>query len=124
MSIAKFLECWGTSGASVFLRMLVDMPERLQKPDVHAQVNKLANDLELALLEYASEELRGVQTERLLHQCKGRTPEDDSFNSHGAAIVTCGETHEGKLFVDNGEYSSQVSFCPYCGYKAKVPAKI
>ncbi len=37
----------------------------------------------------------------------------------GAAITTCMEDMDGFLFVDNGEYGSQVNFCPMCGYEAK-----
>jgi len=33
----------------------------------------------------------------------------------------CHEDLVGRLFFRNGEYSySQVNYCPYCGYKAKV----
>lgn len=39
---------------------------------------------------------------------------------YGPAIETCFEDDMYRLFVENGEYSSQVNFCPVCGYKAKV----
>lgn len=44
-----------------------------------------------------------------------------TYKSHmyGAAIDECFEDDEGYLFVSNGEYGSQVNFCPMCGYKAK-----
>jgi hypothetical protein len=50
------------------------------------------------------------------HQCDGALPE----NSYGAAIEDCSENENGELWVGNGEYESQVNFCPYCGFKAPV----
>jgi len=38
---------------------------------------------------------------------------------HGAAIDECFEDEDFFLFVNNGEYGSQVNFCPFCGYEAK-----
>jgi len=38
---------------------------------------------------------------------------------YGAAIDDCTEDEDGFLFVSNGEYGSQVNFCPMCGYRAK-----
>lgn len=40
---------------------------------------------------------------------------------YGAAFSRVLEREDGTLWIDNGEYQSQVSFCPVCGYKAKVP---
>jgi hypothetical protein len=37
---------------------------------------------------------------------------------HGAAIEECFEDKVFNLFVSNGEYGSQVNFCPMCGYEA------
>ncbi len=42
---------------------------------------------------------------------------------YGAAIDDCYEDQDGYLFVANGEYGSQVNFCPMCGYEAKVKIK-
>jgi len=39
---------------------------------------------------------------------------------YGSAIDACFEDHDGYLFVANGEYGSQVNFCPMCGYEAKL----
>lgn len=39
---------------------------------------------------------------------------------HGTAVTTCFEDENDKLWVENGEYINQVSFCPFCGYKSKV----
>ncbi len=49
------------------------------------------------------------------HNCSYNVPE----KSYGPAI---GHTYEedNKLWVTNGEYSSQVNYCPYCGYEAKI----
>jgi hypothetical protein len=38
----------------------------------------------------------------------------------GHAIEGCYEKEDGTLWAGNGEYESQVSFCPYCGYQAKI----
>jgi hypothetical protein len=40
------------------------------------------------------------------------------FQPHGPAITDCWEDDDGSLWVENGEYASQVNYCPYCGYKA------
>lgn len=54
------------------------------------------------------------------HRCIGDLPDD----GYGEAIDFCGEKDDGTLWVSNSEYSSQVNFCPYCGYEAKVKAEI
>lgn len=54
------------------------------------------------------------------HECKGDLPED----GYGAAIYICHEDSNGKFWVGNGEYGSQVNFCPFCGAKATVAAEI
>jgi hypothetical protein len=43
---------------------------------------------------------------------------------HGQAIDECYEDQDGCLFASNGEYGSQVNFCPMCGYEAKVKIKV
>lgn len=48
------------------------------------------------------------------HECSGGLPE----SGYGAAVDMCVEDNDGKLWVDNGEYSSQVNYCPYCGFRA------
>lgn len=42
---------------------------------------------------------------------------------YGNAIDKCIELNDGTLMVDNDEYSSQVNYCPYCGYEAKTKIK-
>ena len=37
---------------------------------------------------------------------------------YGTAFNVCIEDKRGRLWVHNGEYGSQVNFCPVCGYKA------
>lgn len=49
------------------------------------------------------------------HRCGGPLPEA----AYGAAIVTCYEDENGKLWVSNDEYASQVNYCPYCGCRAR-----
>ena len=43
----------------------------------------------------------------------------------GEAIDRCDEEESGHFTVDNGEYSSYVNFCPFCGAKAPkgIPLK-
>lgn len=50
-----------------------------------------------------------------LHYCQ-HTGEDFEW---GAAVTYCYEGADGRLFVSNEEYGSQVNFCPMCGYEAK-----
>lgn len=41
----------------------------------------------------------------------------------GAAIDTVDEDDQGHFIASNGEYASQVNFCPVCGVKAPTPAE-
>lgn len=50
------------------------------------------------------------------HRCSLRT----DHAAHGIAVDTCSEDLNGRLWVDNGEYASQVFFCPVCGMKART----
>lgn len=54
------------------------------------------------------------------HSCEGVLPQC----SYGEALDSCVENEVGELWVGNGEYGSQVAFCPYCGFKAATPPKI
>lgn len=48
------------------------------------------------------------------HECGDTSPEWPVSN------WSCTE-HEDRLELSaNGEYSIQVNFCPFCGYKAKI----
>ena len=40
--------------------------------------------------------------------------------AYGEAIRYCFEGEDGKLWITNEEYASQVNFCPYCGFEVKV----
>lgn len=52
---------------------------------------------------------------------------------YGPAIEDCREVDKyderfpqylvGELWSGNGEYDSQVNYCPFCGYEAKVQIK-
>ena len=53
------------------------------------------------------------------HRCEGELPEA----AYGKAIRYCYEDAEGKLWITNEEYATQVNFCPYCGYGAKTRVK-
>ena len=51
-----------------------------------------------------------------LHECEGHLPQ----GGYGEAIDACNEKPDGTLWAGNTEYGSQVAFCPYCGFKARV----
>lgn len=50
------------------------------------------------------------------HRCEGLLPEA----AYGKAITYCYDDIDGKLWITNEEYASQVNYCPYCGQKAKT----
>jgi hypothetical protein len=52
------------------------------------------------------------------HYCE--MPLESDNQMAGPAISYCKQYSDGFLFAGNGEYESQVNFCPICGYKAKV----
>lgn len=54
------------------------------------------------------------------HSCKGYIDSD----AHGPAIDSCLEWEDGTFWVSNGEYQSQVNYCPYCGTKAPTQGRI
>ena len=43
---------------------------------------------------------------------------DAPYDVYGPAITDCTEDSQGMFFAGNGEYGSQVNFCPVCGVKA------
>ncbi len=51
------------------------------------------------------------------HGCAGSSPN----GGHGPAVDSCHEDDDGRYWVGNDEYVSQVAFCPYCG--AEAPTK-
>lgn len=55
-----------------------------------------------------------------LHSCTLHSPEE----AYGVAIDECDERPDGTLWAGNGEYGSQVNFCPACGYKAVSQIKL
>lgn len=48
------------------------------------------------------------------HECEISSP----HGSYGCAVDYCQEDEQGRFWVGNGEYSSQVKFCPECGIQA------
>lgn len=62
-----------------------------------------------------NERVKTYYNENGLHRCGFELP---SY-SYGPAIDDCFEDEKGFLFVTNGEYSSVVNFCPFCGYESK-----
>lgn len=55
------------------------------------------------------------------HRCKA--PNESKDYIYGCAIWVCYEDELDELVVENGEYGSQVNYCPYCGYEAKNKIK-
>ena len=51
------------------------------------------------------------------HNCEA--PNNNKTSGYGAAVESCREDKDGLLWVDNDEYANVVSYCPFCGYKAK-----
>lgn len=52
------------------------------------------------------------------HSCK--SPPGIKARCYGVAIDHCTEDDEGIFWAGNGEYRSQVNFCPFCGKEAPV----
>jgi len=52
------------------------------------------------------------------HYCT--MPNESKDYAYGNAISECMQEEDGTLTAGNGEYYSQVNFCPICGYEAKV----
>ena len=48
------------------------------------------------------------------HYCELSAPD----RAYGPAIECCTEDADGFFWAENGEYSSQVNYCPVCGAKA------
>ena len=48
------------------------------------------------------------------HLCELNSPDQ----AYGVAIDDCYEDDEGRFWAGNGEYGSQVNYCPVCGTKA------
>jgi hypothetical protein len=51
-----------------------------------------------------------------LHACEGELP----FEGDGPCISRCDECEDGTLWVTGPGRSSQVGYCPFCGYTAQV----
>ena len=62
--------------------------------------------------------MKNSQDEEVEHYCV--LPKGAAEGVWGHAITECSEYLDGRMFVDNDEYESQVNFCPFCGQKAKV----
>lgn len=54
-----------------------------------------------------------------MHICNVSFPSE----GYGEAIDRVDEREDGTLWAGNGEYETQVNFCPKCGYEAKVKAE-
>ena len=43
---------------------------------------------------------------------------DSPSAAYGVAVDMCHEKPDGTFWASNGEYSSQVNYCPVCGARA------
>lgn len=41
------------------------------------------------------------------------------YSAYGTAVESCNADDYGRLWVGNGEYSSMVKYCPFCGFKGE-----
>lgn len=44
---------------------------------------------------------------------------EGGWSLRGHAFGDCLEDTEGRFWISNGEYSSEVNFCPVCGERSK-----
>lgn len=56
---------------------------------------------------------------RTYHKCEAKTHSCGA----GPSVTSCWETEDGRLWAGNQANSSQVSFCPFCGTKARETAR-
>lgn len=61
-----------------------------------------------------------MQAPKTSHKCELNSPED----GYGSAVDLCTEHPDGTLWAGNGEYGSQVNYCPKCGFKAKTQVPV
>lgn len=60
-----------------------------------------------------------VLYERRLHRCHpGEQGAAFPWTGVSAAVTHCEENEDGQLWVEGGQRSNQVNFCPFCGYEA------
>lgn len=55
------------------------------------------------------------------HTCPRPKYRKEDHGGYGTAVDEVLGEDEGELWIGNGEYWTRVNFCPFCGYKAKVP---
>lgn len=71
-----------------------------------------------------SEESQSGPLQRIvsLHYCE--VPDAWPFANYGPAAGVCWEDGDGFMWIGNGEYTTQVNYCPFCGKRAKTPVKL
>jgi hypothetical protein len=124
MNIGQFLGRWGTTGASLLLRSIAEMPTLLHRAEIQTELRRIADALEDALSSEANERScvsEPSEPDSELHLCYGSTNLSAACSTRRSCYEFAGG---GELFFHDGARGVQVSYCPYCGYKAKVPAKI
>lgn len=50
-----------------------------------------------------------------LHKCINELYDQNKSRSWGNAISECYENEQDEFWVENGEYDTEVNFCPFCG---------
>lgn len=63
-----------------------------------------------------------------LHRCEGYLPDLDhgerAMFLQDVCITECIEYPDGRLIAGTGGVGSQVAFCPYCGFRARLAPKV
>ena len=98
--------------------------EFLLRVDVGTTIHAFKNDSAESIIQGATE-FFGSYDKYLIEKAKLHDCDHDLPSGlYGDAIYQCVETEDGELWAGNGEYCSQVNYCPYCGYKAKVQVEL
>lgn len=62
-----------------------------------------------------TERERKIRWKKEDHECPAITTPDLDY---GPAITEILESEDGEFWATNGEYTSQINYCPWCGLKA------
>jgi hypothetical protein len=50
-----------------------------------------------------------------IHHCVELREDRALYEAYGPAVTDCYGREDGTLWAGNGEYTSRVRFCPFCG---------
>ena len=95
------------------------VPEILVRKRVHSSNLSMGqgHDMAQQLLIVARRKVEPRMFPVIQHRCA--QPQTAKHGKWGPGIDECYEK-DGEYWIDNGEYSSQVNFCPVCGTRAPV----